>query len=147
MMIEPVTADSLTEAAKIHSASWKESHKGFCTPEFVALHTPERQKSYLEAEIAKGNRVYLLTDHKPVGIVSVCGSLIGNLYVLPEEQNKGYGTKLLAFAVCHCEGTPFLWVLNTNHGARRLYESSGFRFTGKTIVHSDSLYEMEFRLH
>ena len=34
----------------------------------------------------------MLVKHKPVGIVSVTGSLIEDLYIRPDEQNKGYGT-------------------------------------------------------
>ena len=87
-MIQPVTEKELDQAAAIHSESWIDSHKEICSPEFLAIHTPERQKRYLESEIAKGARLYLLTEEKPVGIVSVRGSLIENLYVLPGEQNK-----------------------------------------------------------
>lgn len=145
-MIEPVTQAELTQAAKIHSESWKESHREICSPEFLALHTPERQKRYLESEIAKGARLYLLTDGKPVGIVSVRGSVIENLYVLPDEQNKGYGTQLLSFAVKACTGIPTLWILSTNEGAKRLYERHGFRETGNMIRHTGGLCELELCL-
>ena len=69
-MIQPVTEKDLAQAAAIHSESWIDSHKEICSPEFLAIHTPERQKRYLESEIAKGARLYLLT---------VRGSLIENL--------------------------------------------------------------------
>ncbi len=47
----------------------------------------------------KGAQLFVLMHEKPVGIVTVRGDLIENLYVLPSEQNKGYGTQLLAFAL------------------------------------------------
>lgn len=136
----------MMQAAVIHSESWKESHRDICTPEFLAIHTPERQKRYLEAEIAKGAQLYMLIDEKPVGIVSIRGSLIENLYVLPGEQNKGYGTQLLAFAVGKCTEPPTLWILRTNDGAKRLYERNGFRPTGKTVEHTGGVDELELRL-
>ena len=34
-MFVKVTTENIIEAAKIHSESWKESHKGFCSKEFV----------------------------------------------------------------------------------------------------------------
>ncbi len=145
-MIKQVTQGDIMQAAIIHSESWKESHKQICSPEFLAIHTPERQKSYLEAEIAKGAQLYMLIDQKPVGIVSVRGSLIENLYVLPDEQNKGYGTQLLLFAVEKCAESPSLWILSTNDGAKRLYERNGFEPTGNIIPHAGGVYELELCL-
>ena len=43
-MIVTVDQSNLEEAAAIHSVSWQESHRSFCSPEFVALHTPQHQK-------------------------------------------------------------------------------------------------------
>ena len=121
-MIKLVTQSDLMQAAMVHSESWKESHRNICSAAFIESHTPARQKNYLESEIAKGAQLYMLIDRKPVGIVSVYGNLIENLYVLPNEQNKGYGTQLLTFAVGKCAGVPVLWVLSTNDRARRFYE-------------------------
>ena len=145
-MIELVTQSNIMEAAIVHSKTWKESHREICSADFIAVHTPERQKEYIETEIAKGVRFYLLIDEKPVGIVSVLGSVISNLYVLPSEQNKGYGTQLLTFAVNHCSGIPTLWILSTNDGAKRLYERNGFQPTGNIIQHANDIFELELRM-
>ena len=51
-MIQPVTAAQLMQAAAIHAESWRDSHRGLCSPAFLAQHTPQRQKAYLEAAIA-----------------------------------------------------------------------------------------------
>lgn len=146
-MIGEVTPDTIMQAARIYSESWRESHKNICSAEFLALHTPEYVKNYLEVEIAKGSRVYMLTDEIPAGIVSVHDSIIESLYVLPSMQNKGYGTHLLTFDVSQCIQSPTLWVLNTNGGARRLYERIGFRATGNIVRHTDKMHESEFCLY
>ncbi len=145
-MVKLVTQSDMMQAAIIHSESWIESHRDICSPEFLAIHTPERQKSYLESEIAKGAQFYMLIVEKPVGIVSVHGGLIANLYVLPNEQNKGYGTQLLSFAVEKCTETPSLWILSTNDGAKRLYERNGFKPTGNIVQHTGGVYEQELCL-
>ena len=147
-MIQLVTENTIYQAAVIHSAAWKRSHSDFCAPEFVALHTPERQMQHLKTAVERGARLFMLSaDGKPVGIVTVLENLIENLYVLPEEQNKGYGTRLLRFAVEQCEGKAELWVLNNNLGARRLYERNGFAATGEVHRLSDTLSELEMRLY
>ena len=67
----PVTEENIAAAALIHSASWQESHKSFCSPEFVKKHTPLRQEAYLRGEMETGKRIWMLeADGEPVGIVS-----------------------------------------------------------------------------
>ena len=44
LAVVPVDETNLAEAANIHSISWRESHRAFCTPEFIKMRTPDRQK-------------------------------------------------------------------------------------------------------
>lgn len=141
-MIVPVTEDNLVLAAQVHAVSWRESH-GFCSPEFVALHTTQRQMAYLRDEIQRGKRLFLLEDDGVVGIVSVCGHLIENLYVLPERHRMGYGTRLLWYAEDQCDAAPELWVLSNNMRAQSFYEKNGYHFTGREKVLSGGLKELE----
>ena len=143
-MIVPVDQNNLMQAATVHALSWLESHRSFCTPDFIAQHTPERHAAYLCRKMEQGSRVFLLIDGEPVGVVSVTGSLIEDLYVLPERQNRGYGTALLRFAEGLCPDTPTLWILENNARARRLYERLGFSQTGRTNRITDKLSEIEF---
>ena len=78
-MIISVDESNLLEAALIHSLSWQDSHRSFCSPDFVAQHTPERQREYLRGKMNKGSAVYMLVKDRPVGVVSVTGSLIEDL--------------------------------------------------------------------
>ncbi len=142
-MIVEIDAQSLAAAAAIHSESWQNSHESFCSAEFVAQHTPRRQERYLAGELRCGKQIYMLVEHMPVGIVSVCGDLIENLYVLPGEQRKGYGTKLLLFAIKKCRGAPRLWVLGNNSGAYALYARHGFKATGREHKLAEGLFEVE----
>ena len=146
MKITKVDEANISDAGRIHSESWKESHRSFCSAEFVEKHTPAAQADYLHLEMKAGKTVYMLIDNYPVGIVSVYGSLIENLYVLPSEQRKGYGSQLLHYAIQRCSGIPCLWILNNNEGAYRLYTKNGFKDTGNRKQLNDTLYEMELAL-
>ena len=146
MRFVEVTELNIADAGRIHSESWKESHRSFCSAEFVEKHTPAAQADYLRREMNNGKTIYMLIDNYPVGIVSVHGSLIENLYVLPSEQRKGYGSQLLHYAIWHCTGTPHLWILNNNERAYRLYAKDGFKETGNRKQLNDHLYEMELAL-
>ena len=76
---------------------------------------------------------------------SVYKSLIENLYILPNEQHNGYGTKLLLFAMQQCAETPTLWILENNLKAYALYFKHGFRKTGRKGKLSESLFESEMK--
>ena len=146
MRFVEVTEQHIADAGRIHSESWKESHRSFCSAEFVEKHTPAAQVEYLRREMDAGKSIYMLIDEHPVGIVSVHGSLIENLYVQPFEQRKGYGSQLLHYAIWQCAGIPCLWILNNNERAYRLYIRNGFRETGRKKQLNDQLYEMELEL-
>ena len=145
-MIISVDKTNLFQAAIIHSISWKESHRAFCTPDFIESHTPERQRDYLNKKMNSGTRIYMLVEEKPIGIVSVTNSLIEDLYVLPNMQNMGYGTKLLQYAIDQCTDTPTLWILENNIKAERLYRRMGFKKTGRKNSITGGLDEIEFAL-
>ena len=145
-MIISVDTTNLFQAATIHSISWKESHRAFCMPDFVASHTPDRQRNYLSNKMKSGTKIYMLVEEKPIGIVSVTNSLIEDLYVLPDMQNMGYGTKLLQYAIDKCTDTPTLWILENNINAERLYQRMGFVRTGRRNSIASGLDEIEFAL-
>ena len=145
-MIIPVNEQNIMDAAIIHSISWRESHRDFCTPEFIEIHSPERQLRYKRDKMNKGTKFFMLVDKDPVGVVSVTDSLIEDLYVLPDKQKKGYGTKLLQFAVGQCPNTPSLWILENNVNAERLYCRMGFTKTGRINAITDKLAEIDLAL-
>lgn len=145
-MIIPVNDQNIAAAAAIHSISWKESHRAFCTPDFIEIHSPERQLQYMRDKMNHGTQFFMLIDEDPVGVVSVTDSLIEDLYVLPEKQKMDYGTRLLRFAVGQCSGTPSLWILENNENAERLYRRFGFTKSGRSNAITDQLAEIEFVL-
>lgn len=145
-IIVTVDSSNLPEAARIHSVSWQESHRSFCSSDFIALHTPEHQEKYLREKMDQGSRLFMMIADQPIGVVSVTGSLIEDLYMLPAYQHKGFGTRLLHFAMEHCDGTPTLWILENNKGAEKLYRREGFRETGRKNAITDKLDEIEFSM-
>jgi len=143
LKFELVSEQNMDTAAEIHAATWRDSHKHFCSASFVAAHTAARQKQYIEQEISCGRVFYLVIDPDAKGLVSVYGNLIENLYVLPSEQRKGYGTALLRYAEQKCTGTPNLWVLSNNGPAKDFYLKAGYAFTGNTKYLNPDLSELE----
>ena len=145
-MIITVDKMNLLQAAMIHSISWKESHRSFCVPDFVEIHTPERQQEYVQTKMNCGSKFYMLVEDMPVGVVSVKECLIEDLYILPDKQKMGYGTKLLRFAIEQCTGIPTLWILENNTNAKRFYHKMGFKETGRIHAITKRINEIELSL-
>ena len=142
-MIITVDRKNLLQAAMIHSISWKESHRSFCAPDFVEMHTPERQQEYMRNKMNCGSKFYMLVEDMPVGVVSVKECLIEDLYILPDKQKNGFGTKLLQFAIEQCTGIPTLWILENNTNAKQLYHKMGFQETGRIHAIAEGVNEIE----
>ena len=81
-MIIAVDETNLLQAAEIHSISWKESHRSFCTPDFVEMHTPESQQVYMRNKMNCGSKFYMLVEDKPIGIYT--GADINEKYLKGE---------------------------------------------------------------
>ena len=144
--IIPVDETNLLQAANIHSISWKESHRNFCSLDFIEMHSTDRQRKYMINKMNNGSRFYMLVDEEPAGIVSVTNNLIEDFYVLPDMQNMGCGTKLLEYAIGQCTDTPILWILENNKKAEKFYRRMGFKETGRKNLITDGLDEIEFTM-
>ena len=147
-IVAPVTEENISDAARIHSISWQESHRSFCNEDFIQKHTVEHQKEYIREKMKNGSKFFILYDKEPVAVVSVKDELIEDLYVLPEQENKGYGTQLLGYVVAKIQKLgmiPSLWILENNHDAERLYLRQGFVPTGNRNHITGKLDEVEFR--
>ena len=147
-IIAHVTEENIADAARIHSISWQESHRAFCNEAFILKHDVEHQKEYIREKMKNGSKFFILYDKEPVAVVSVKDELIEDLYVLLEQQNKGYGTHLLNYVVAKIKAQgliPSPWILENNHDAERLYLRQGFVPTGNRNHITGKLDEVEFR--
>lgn len=98
--------------------------------------------------------VYVAEDESSVaGFIVLCmvGAFVGYIQIVlvaPNQQGKGIGSKLVAYAedrIFSESPNAFLCVSSFNSGARRLYERLGYRYVGELddyLVrgHSELLY-------
>lgn len=136
MNITPVNKGNFSQAVQVYRASWQESHKDICAPEFVRNRDCA---GYLQQRL---QGLYLLTDGEPAGVIRVYDGALSTLYVHPEKQGQGYGRALLDFALS-LDPNLKLTVLSTNEKAAGMYLRHGFRYTGKKQRIYDGLWERE----
>ena len=136
MLIRLVNESDFREALEVYTASWRDSHKALCSPEFL------QNRDYAGYLRKKLGHLYLIIDDGPVGMFCLDGEDFGDLYIHPTQHGKGYGTACVRFAISQSFRLR-LTVLSTNAAAIHLYEKSGFRFTGNDIPLRDGLLERE----
>ena len=127
-MIINVSSNNISDAAKVYMDSWKESHKEICSKEFIEKHDLEYMKEYLSEKLEHGYNIFIDYENvKPVGIIGInpIDEEICLLYVSPKFQQKGYGAKLLEYAINKCKN-PYIIVLDTNKKAIDFYTKRGF---------------------
>ncbi len=130
------TDAQLEQAAAVYHAAWQRQRQDLCTPAYLAANSRQVFAAELARDRAAGWAFYLhTTDGMPDALVGVHrpSGEISRLYVLPEMQGRGIGSKLLDFArkkITSDGKTPWLEVLSFFPGAQRLYRRMGFVPTG-----------------
>jgi GNAT superfamily N-acetyltransferase len=92
-----------------------------------ALHTNDEDRAHVAGKLAEPDvEVWVAeADGEIVGYAQCTPTFLDGLYVTPERKGQGIGSLLLDVVdATHPEGYE-LWVFQSNHGARRLYERRG----------------------
>ena len=135
-------------AAKLHRASFDER-----LPWLAGLHTPEEDENFWSGHVFPTCQIWGAEhDGDLVGVIAFREGWVDQLYVLPDAQRRGTGTRLLdlaksAYPQLH------LWTFQRNLPARRFYTAHGFAIVEETDgsrneeKEPDVLYRWEARLH
>ncbi len=99
-------------------------------PSLEELHTPEDDRRFVRDHVLPNEEVWVAeVDGRTVGFAAL-GSRDGDdflqhLYIAPEFQRSGVGSKLIDRAKERRPSGFRLWVFQENTGARRFYERHG----------------------
>lgn len=150
--------------AKVHVASWKDSHSDIVPDSHLKGFTVERRTERFRESLASGaEETYVAEgDDQVLGFLTfgecrdpdvnheTTGEIWG-IYLSPSHWRKGIGRFLAeqGEAMLSARGRSFatLWVLEANDQARRFYESMGFTTDGatKNVNLSDQLTAVRYR--
>ena len=139
--MEPQEAD---EAARLYVRSWQAGYKGLLPQYYLDLLSPERWKDSFEGlpgsfVLTEGGVIAGHSCARPAADEKMPGwGEVHTLYVLPEYWGRGFGTALLDNSVRWLKNQGFdriyLWALEGNVRARRLYEKYGFTPTTDMLL-------------
>ena len=104
----------------------------FLKREFVARVKKDMEEIY----IPKGETWVFEDDERIIGFIGMIGNEIGGLFVKPDQQSKGIGTKLVDF-IKQFHSELEVEVFKENPIGRAFYDKYGFKHI-KEFFHEDS---------
>lgn len=97
-------------------------------------------RGHVSADIEAG-AVYLAeSDGKAVGTVTVSGDSINRLFVLPDEQGRGFGGELLRFAEAEVAKSYGTARLDSSLPAKQIYLKKGYMVIDSRVIEADGDY-------
>ncbi|MBP2559234.1 GNAT superfamily N-acetyltransferase [Neorhizobium galegae] len=113
--------DDMPAAAGVHRTSFDTR-----LPWLAQLHTPEEDRGYWSGPLFATCDIWgAERDGALLGIIAFRKDWIDQLYILPNAQGQGIGSRLLDIAK-GAHPQLFLWTFQRNTAARRFYETRGF---------------------
>ncbi len=100
---------------------------------FLAHHSREN----ISADIEAGRVSLAVSDGKAVGTVTVIGDSINRLFVLPDEQGKGFGGELLRFAEAEIAGSYGTARLDSSLPAKQIYLRKGYMVIDSRMIEAN----------
>lgn len=141
LSIRPMSTADAPVVAALHVASWRTAYRDILTDDYLALRADEERRAFWAKRLASDDAgtCGLVAVHEgvEVGFAFMVreadagyGNLLDNLHVSPGMRGQGIGRRLLselAREVRQRGWNPglYLWVFETNAGARRFYERHG----------------------
>lgn len=124
-VIQPVQTTELPLLAELWEASVRATHD-FLLEEDILFYRPFVVNEYLPA----ANLYVVREEGKPLAFIGISGKEIETLFVHPDARGKGYGKRLLEFAVDKF-GADKVDVNEQNEQAVGFYRRMGFDVVGR----------------
>lgn len=150
MILRNARVGDAERIARLHADSWRRTYRGMMTDEFLDGDLiSNRLRAWCERmEAARPGQLVVIAEEGVTLAGFVClfaaedaiwGSYIENLHVSSDHMRRGIGTALMAHAaewLCreYARLGVYLWAMEANHRARRLYERLGASNAGSTLL-------------
>ncbi len=120
LSIRRLTPADASDIARVHRASFDDR-----LPWLSGIHTPDEDLAYFRDTVCATCVLWGgFEGHRLIGFIAFRDGFIDHLYVLPNHQMLGLGTRLLDQAKA-AQSRLRLWTFQRNEGARNFYERNG----------------------
>ena len=149
MYIVEMNDKNIAEAAECYVASWKSAHSEYFNEEYLEAFNVEKTKNILKKDEAADRITYIAYDkNNVVGFVTIDNERfeMTHLYVRPDKQRQGIGTKLMEFAVKQMTSINRVYatVLSVNEPGLAFFEKYAFEFTGEQRTLKNGILELKY---
>ena len=149
MYIVEMNDKNIAEAAECYVASWKSAHSEYFNEEYLEAFNVEKTKNILKKDEAADRITYIAYDkNNVVGFVTIDKERfeMTHLYVRPDKQRQGIGTKLMEFAVKQMTSINRVYatVLSVNEPGLAFFEKYAFEFTGEQRTLKNGILELKY---
>ena len=118
----PASAEDAAALAAIHHAARRAA-----MPYLPELHDEDEDRDWMAGTVLPNATVWIAeAQGRPVGYLALTGSRLDQLYVAPDHQGRGVGSRLLDKAKALSPGGLQLHTFQRNRRARAFYEARGF---------------------
>lgn len=149
MYIVEMTEKNLGDVASCYVLGWKSSHSKLYANDYVEAFTPEKTAAFLKKDQGTERITFVAYDKgNAIGFITIdkekCD--IPRLYVIPEKQRQGVGTKLIEFGIKQLSAITRIYVslLAANEPGIGFFEGYGFEFTGEQRTLKTGLLELKY---
>lgn len=149
MYIVEMNDKNIMDAAECYYNSWLSSHSNCYSEDALVLYSAEKFASVLKKDEAADRITFISYDKNVVnGIVTIDKdrSEITHLFINPDKQKQGFGTKLLEFGIKQMTSISRVYttVLSANTAGVEFFEKYGFEFTGEQRTLKNGLLELRY---
>ena len=121
-MLRPAEPADAGAIAAIHLTARRDA-----TPWLPVLHDAADVRDWMASAVLPHATVWIAeVAGRPQGFMVLAGDMLEQLYVAPEHQGRGLGSRLLDKAKALAPGGLRLYVFQRNRAARAFYEARGF---------------------
>lgn len=124
VVLRPAEPADTAEIVAVHLASRADAVRRGLMP--AAAHPDGAVREWLGARLVRDEVWVAESDVAVTGYVRLTSTWVDDLYVHPSQQRRGIATALLRLAMSLRPDGLGLYVFETNHAARTLYEHNGF---------------------
>jgi ribosomal protein S18 acetylase RimI-like enzyme len=107
-------------------------------------YSEEEVQDWYAGKISDWDWGLVAESERIVGFVATSGARLDQLFVEPEYQGRGIGTRLLTTALARMPPSVTLTVFADNGPARRFYQRHGFRKVGQFLNETENAIELTY---